>query len=138
MSFAVVIEGMTLIAFIVILAGGVQKRASGWKLLSGMLLLVAAVQLAVMSIVVSDFQQLRQPQQPPHCPRASVSRLLKLPVQIYLYDNDDRFFPGWKLDDSWILCTVSASVMIISTGGIVASALSLPSEGGYELIPDRE
>lgn len=108
MSFAIVIEGMTLIAYIVILVGGVQKRASGWKLLSGMLLLVAAVQLAVMSIVV------------------------------YLYDNDDRFFPGWKLDDSWVLCTVSASVVLISVGGIVASALTLPSEGGYELIPDRD
>ena len=56
MSFAVVIEGMTLIAYIVILTGGVQKRRSGWKLLSGMLLLVGAVQVAVMSMVVSEFE----------------------------------------------------------------------------------
>ena len=52
MSFTIVIEGMTLIAYLVILAGGVQKRATGWKILSGMLMLVGAVQLACMSIMV--------------------------------------------------------------------------------------
>ena len=52
MSFAIVIEGMTLIAYLVILAGGVQKRATGWKILSGMLVLVGAVQLTSMSIMV--------------------------------------------------------------------------------------
>ena len=52
MSFAIVIEGMTLIAYLVILAGGVQKRATGWKVLSGMLVLVGAVQLTSMSIMV--------------------------------------------------------------------------------------
>ena len=56
MSFAIVIEGMTLIAYLVILAGGVQKRATGWKILSGMLLLVGAVQLTSMSIMVSTFK----------------------------------------------------------------------------------
>lgn len=53
MSFAIVMEGMTLIAYLVILAGGVQKRATGWKILSGMLLLVGAVQLTSMSLMVS-------------------------------------------------------------------------------------
>ena len=52
MSFAIVIEGMTLIAYLVILAGGVQKRTTGWKILSGMLVLVGAVQLTSMSIMV--------------------------------------------------------------------------------------
>ena len=56
----------------------------------------------------------------------------------YLYDNDDRFFPGWKLDTSWILCTVSWSAMVVLAGGITAAALLLPSEGGYELIPGEE
>ena len=55
--------------------------------------------------------------------------------QAYLYDNDDRFFPGWRLDTSWILCTVSWSVMVLLAAGIVAAALLMPSEGGYELIP---
>jgi len=56
-------------------------------------------------------------------------------MQAYLYDNDDRFFPGWKLDISWVLCTVSWSVMVLLGGGIIATALILPTEGGYELLP---
>ena len=52
MSFAIVLEGMTLIAYTVILAGGVQKRTTGWKILSGFLLLVGAVQLTAMAIMV--------------------------------------------------------------------------------------
>lgn len=52
MSFAVVLEGMTLITYVVILAGGMQKRASGWRILSALLLLVGAVQLACMAIMV--------------------------------------------------------------------------------------
>ncbi|KAL8993395.1 MAG: hypothetical protein Q9188_007340, partial [Gyalolechia gomerana] len=108
MSFAVVIEGMTLIAFIVILGGGKQKREQGWKVISGLLVLSALIQCAGMAIIA------------------------------FLYDNDDRFFPGWKLDSSWVLCTISWSVEIIMAGGIAATALLLPSEGGYELIPDTE
>jgi hypothetical protein len=57
--------------------------------------------------------------------------------QAHLYDNDDRFFPGWKLDTSWILCTVSWSVMILLAGIISSTALLLPPEGGYELIPQQ-
>lgn len=53
MSFAIVIEGMAFIAYLVILAGGVQKRATGWKILSSMLMLVGAVQLTSMSLMVS-------------------------------------------------------------------------------------
>ncbi len=52
MSFAVVIEGMTLISFLVMLAGGKQKRESGWKILSGLLLLIGAVQCAGMALIV--------------------------------------------------------------------------------------
>ena len=52
MSFAVVLEGMTLIAYTVILAGGIQKRTAGWRILSGLLLLVGAVQLTAMAIMV--------------------------------------------------------------------------------------
>ena len=52
MSLAVVLEGMTLITYVVILAGGMQKRASGWRILSALLLLVGAVQLACMAIMV--------------------------------------------------------------------------------------
>ena len=52
MSFAVVIEGMAIITYTVILAGGMQKRASGWTILSGLLLLVGAVQATAMAIMV--------------------------------------------------------------------------------------
>lgn len=52
MSFAVVLEGMTLIAYVVILAGGKQKRERGWKVLCGLHLLVAAFQCAGMAIIV--------------------------------------------------------------------------------------
>ncbi|KAL8717941.1 MAG: hypothetical protein Q9225_004874 [Loekoesia sp. 1 TL-2023] len=108
MSFGVVIEGMTLIAFIVILGGGKQKREKGWKVVSGLLVLSALIQCAGMAIIA------------------------------FLYDNDDRFFPGWMLDNSWVMCTISWSVQIVLAGGITATALLLPSEGGYELIPDTE
>lgn len=53
MSFAVVIEGMTLIAYLVILVGGKQKRESGWKILSTLLLLAGLVQCAGMALIVS-------------------------------------------------------------------------------------
>ncbi|KAL9034370.1 MAG: hypothetical protein Q9180_005446 [Flavoplaca navasiana] len=108
MSFAVVIEGMTLIAFIVVLAGGKQKREQGWTVVSGLLLLSGLIQCAAMALIA------------------------------FLYENDDRFFPGWKLDISWILCTTSWSILVFLAGGIAASAFLLPSEGGYELIPDTE
>jgi len=56
------------------------------------------------------------------------------PAQIYLFQHDDRFFTGWRLDTSWILCTVSWSVSVLSAAGLLAAAIYLPEEGGYELI----
>ncbi|KAI9805671.1 MAG: hypothetical protein M1833_005164 [Piccolia ochrophora] len=106
MSFAVVLEGMTLVAFIAILAGGRQKRETGWKILSFLLLLGSVVQCAGMAIVS------------------------------YLFEHDEKFFAGWKLDLSWIMCTVSWSVLVLCAAGISLSAYALPSEGGYELIPN--
>ncbi|KAL8966436.1 MAG: hypothetical protein Q9183_003375 [Haloplaca sp. 2 TL-2023] len=108
MSFGVVIEGMALIAFIVVISGGKQKRENGWKVISGLLVLAGLIQCAGMAIIA------------------------------FLYDNEDRFFPGWKLDISWIMCTTSWSVLMALAAGITASAFLLPSEGGYELIPDVE
>ncbi|EKD13691.1 hypothetical protein MBM_07892 [Drepanopeziza brunnea f. sp. 'multigermtubi' MB_m1] len=107
MSAAAILELGTVVAFILVLVGGKQKREKGWKLLSFMLVLVATVQCASMAIVA------------------------------YLFDNDDRFFVGWKLDQSWILCTVSWSIAMISAGAISISAFAFPSEGDYELIPDQ-
>jgi hypothetical protein len=59
-------------------------------------------------------------------------------MQAYLYDNDDvRFFIGWKLDKSWILCIVSWSIAVLSAAFISLSAFIFPLEGGYELIPSE-
>lgn len=59
-------------------------------------------------------------------------------LQAYLFDNEDRFFVGWRLDQSWVFCTVSWCFSLICAGAIVIAAQILPSEGGYELIPDHD
>lgn len=52
MSFAAVVELVTLVAYVVVLLGGKQKRETGWKILAFLLVLVGVVQAASMSIVV--------------------------------------------------------------------------------------
>ena len=52
MSFAVVIEGMTVATFLILLSGGKQRRESGWKLLAILVGLAALVQLAAMALIV--------------------------------------------------------------------------------------
>ena len=52
MSLAVVLEGMTLIAFVVMLAGGKQKRESGWRIVCAFLCIVGVVQCAAMAFMV--------------------------------------------------------------------------------------
>jgi hypothetical protein len=58
--------------------------------------------------------------------------------QAYLYDNDNRFFVGWELDKSWVLCTVSWTVLLIDAAGVVCAAMFLPKEDDYELIPEPQ
>ncbi|KAK2759901.1 hypothetical protein FQN54_002635 [Arachnomyces sp. PD_36] len=106
MSLAVVIEGMSLISYVVILSGGKQRRESGSGVLSAFLVIATLFQCAAMAIVA------------------------------YLYDNDERFAVGWELDDSWILCTVSWCLTLFCAAALIISRRVLPSEGGYELIPD--
>lgn len=55
MSFAVVIEGMTFLSFVVMIAGGKQKRESGWKILAGLLFLIGGVQCAGMALIVKPY-----------------------------------------------------------------------------------
>jgi len=107
MSLTVVVELASLVAFAVVLLGGREKREGGWKMVTGLLGVVVLLQCAAMAIVA------------------------------FLYDHDNRFFVGWKLDTSWILCTVSWTVLVLNVGGILASVGLLESEGDYELIPDR-
>jgi len=104
MAFALVLEGMNMVAFIVILAGGRAKRENGWKMISLLLLVNVAVQCVAVSLVT------------------------------YLYDYDDRFFEGWKLDLSWIMATVSWCVTVLLAAFISISGWLLPPEGGYELL----
>jgi len=108
MSFAVVIELATFIAFTVVILGGVQQRSYGWKIVCGLLGLASLVEAAGMSIIA------------------------------YVYDHDERFFPGWKLDVSWALCTASWSILALTGIGIGAATYALPDEGGYELIQGDE
>lgn len=52
MSFAAVLELVTIVAFAVVILGGKQKREVGWKVLTFLSFLVGAVQCAAMAIVV--------------------------------------------------------------------------------------
>lgn len=74
MSFAVLLEGMTLITYIIILAGGKQVRESGWRILSLFLVLVALVQCASMGLVVSF-----------RLPFSFISRKLNIEFFFFLY-----------------------------------------------------
>lgn len=52
----------------------------------------------------------------------------------YLYDLDERFFVGWRLDAGWVLTTVSWVLEVMVAAGLAVSAVVLLPEGGYELI----
>lgn len=54
MSFAVVLEGMSMVAYVIILSGGKRLRENGWRLLSILIILSVILQAASMSIVVSS------------------------------------------------------------------------------------
>lgn len=107
MSLGVVFEGMAIAAFLILLVGGKQRREQGWGVLSIMVAIAAVVQAAGMSLTA------------------------------YLFEKDPRFFVGWFLDKSWVMCTVSWSVQAMCAIAITTAALTLPTEGGYELIPDH-
>lgn len=53
MSFAVVLQGMAVVSYLIILSGGKRLRESGWKALSVLVVLGAIVQAGVGCIVVS-------------------------------------------------------------------------------------
>lgn len=107
MSFTGILEIATLVAFFIILAGGLQKQAQGWKVLVGLMGVVVVGQVASTAIVA------------------------------YLLDYDERFFPGWELGKSWVMGTVSWAVVLCTAGGVSIASYLLPPEGGYELITDE-
>jgi hypothetical protein len=52
MNFSIIFEVAVLVAYLVILVGGRGTREVGWKILSPLLLVVAAAQLVAMTLVV--------------------------------------------------------------------------------------
>lgn len=52
MNFAALLECVALVAFLVIMGGGRQKREQGWKVLVGLLVLIGLAQCFAMSTVV--------------------------------------------------------------------------------------
>ena len=58
--------------------------------------------------------------------------------QAYLYDHDNRFFVGWELDKSWILCTVSWVVLAVDSVAVIGAKLLMPQEDDYEPIPEPQ
>jgi hypothetical protein len=52
MNFSIIFEVAVLVAYLVILVGGRGTREVGWKILSPLLLVVAAAQLGAMTLVV--------------------------------------------------------------------------------------
>lgn len=57
--------------------------------------------------------------------------------QAYLFETSKRFaVPGWRLDTSWILCTVSGTAVVLAAVGVAVSAYLLPPEDGYEFLYD--
>jgi hypothetical protein len=55
MSFAAVLELATIVAYLMVIAGGKQKREIGWRVLAFLLVLVGVVQCGAMAIVVCPF-----------------------------------------------------------------------------------
>ena len=60
MSFGVVVELCTLVSFVVIIAGGVQRRVQGWGVVVGVLIFSAFIQGAGMAIVVCQLCTVRK------------------------------------------------------------------------------
>ena len=54
MNFSLMVELACVVAYITVLTGGRVVRESGWKILAGLLSLVALGQLVAMALVVSQ------------------------------------------------------------------------------------
>lgn len=52
-SFSTIMHLASLVTFLVIMSGGKYKRETGWKILGGLLIFVAAIEFTLMGIVVS-------------------------------------------------------------------------------------
>ncbi|KAG6016251.1 hypothetical protein E4U41_004480 [Claviceps citrina] len=97
----------TLVCFLVVVRGGKYRRETGWPLVSGMLAVVAAVELVVVSAVA------------------------------YLFDHEDQFaIPGWSLGRSWSAGLAGAVLSLAGAVGLAVSAYLLAPEEGYDFLED--
>ncbi|KAG5913955.1 hypothetical protein E4U42_000750 [Claviceps africana] len=97
----------TLVCFLVVMRGGKYRRETGWPLVSGMLTVVAVVELVVISAVA------------------------------YLFDHHAQFaVPGWRLDISWTTSLASAMVSLAGAVGLAVSAYLMAPEEGYDFLDD--
>ncbi|KAK5108334.1 hypothetical protein LTR62_008430 [Meristemomyces frigidus] len=133
MNLSVVLELAVLVGYIVVLVGGRGAREEGWKVLGGLLGLVAMGQMVAMALVVRHYIFI-------FITMVDAVRNVELGTDVfikaYLYDHDNRFFVGWELDKSWILCTVSWAVLAVDAVALVAAKFLLPKEDDYEPIPE--
>lgn len=128
MNFTVVLQLACLIAYLTILVGGRITREAGWKLLAGLLGVVAAGQLIAMALVVGFLALVLC------CVRGKSAN--RCNSQAYLFNHDKRFFDGWFLDKSWVLCTVSWVTLVLNALSIVGAGIFLPKDDDYEPIPN--
>ena len=129
-----------IVSYIVILSGGKRLRESGWRALSLLILLAVFVQIAAMGLVVCEFCLFKLGVSSRGNIYGSLGVLLansmNVILQAYLFDNEDRFFVGWELDECFVYCTVSWCLGLFSATAVIVAAKTLPSERGYELIPE--
>ncbi|KAK3377815.1 hypothetical protein B0H63DRAFT_478047 [Podospora didyma] len=108
MTLAAVIELASVVAFMVILAGGKARREKGWRVLGGLLAVVALLQLFALALVT------------------------------YVFDYDDFFLvPGYRLDSPVFLVLFSVCIGFLSAFGLAVSAFVLPPEEGYVRLLDH-
>ncbi|KAK4944158.1 hypothetical protein LTR28_008296, partial [Elasticomyces elasticus] len=81
MSFSVVMELATLVAFAVVLIGGRGKREGGWKVVGGLLSVVTLAEMVAMAIVVRS--RWKGP-----CQVAGAEGDANEELQAHLYNND--------------------------------------------------
>jgi len=109
-----VLEGMTLIAYLVVFNGGYVRRQNGWKVLSFLLLLIGE-----LSTYLTDVG----------CAQLPATLLI-----LHELGHSDLFvLPDWRVDDGWILATVSYSLVYLSA--IIMAVLGKFSPDEYTLIP---
>ncbi|KAK6339251.1 hypothetical protein TWF718_008673 [Orbilia javanica] len=109
MDLSLSLSLLTSLSFLIILissSSNPSARKKGWKSLVVLLFLTVMCELVAMSLVS------------------------------YVYENDERFFVGWRLDVCWVLCVVAWGVGLVVAGLVALVGWVLPEENverrGYE------